>query len=62
MLVDRLGEIVAGGVIAWLKSIPEPLPQEALAKIKYSDEEIEYPEAWWSFWNTERNLQPGRQK
>ena len=58
MFVDRLGEIVAGGVIAWLKSRPEPLPQKALGKIKYSDEEIEYPEAWWSFWNTEQNLQP----
>jgi hypothetical protein len=49
--VDRLGEMVAGGIIAFLKFPPAP-PETDLGP------GIEYPEEWRSTWWIEENLQP----
>jgi hypothetical protein len=58
--VDRLGESVAGGIIAFLQFPPAP-PETDLGP------GIEYPDYWRSAWHIERDLQPqqpqpGRQK
>jgi hypothetical protein len=53
--VERLGESVAGGIIALIKSTPEP-PQKELGPGVY------YPESWWGPWQLEQDLKPRRRK
>jgi len=48
-LIERLGELVAGGIIALLKFPPKP-PEQDLGP------GMHYPESWWSLWETEQDL------
>jgi hypothetical protein len=46
---ERLGELVAGGIIASLKLPPKP-PEKELGPGVY------YPESWWRLWQLEQDL------
>ena len=51
----RLGETVAGGIIAFLQMPPEP-PKKELGP------GMHYPEIWWAAWQIERDLKPRGRK
>jgi hypothetical protein len=50
--VDRLGELEAGGIVAWIKSRPAPPEKEFPPDLGY------YPESWWGPWQIEQDLSP----
>jgi hypothetical protein len=49
---DRLGETIADGMIAVLKTTPEP-PKEL---------GLQYPSSWWAPWQIEQHLKPKERK
>jgi len=55
--VERLGELVAGGIISLLQLPPKP-PEKDMGPGAY------YPEGWWSLWALEKDLtqKPRRRK
>jgi len=49
--IERLGEMVAGGIISLQKSAPKPPESEKALKPGE-----EYPEIWWRLWQREQDL------
>jgi len=53
---ERLGEMVAGGIISLLKLPPKPPDIETLRLMEQGRPPMYYPESWWTLWELEQSL------
>src|SRR5262245_48383546 len=61
--VDRLGETVAGGIMAFLTMPPEPpKTEEEIRLMRQGKPPLYYPESWRALWQLEQDLKPKRRK